>query len=70
MSSTKWCLKCKKGLGGVSTSLDVFGIGTSSGLYCKNSKCERYGLVTVLFLEEEKSAPKNVKSNNPVEESK
>lgn len=68
MSTTKWCLKCKKELGGDDISLSMFGLGTGTGWYCKNSKCERYGLVTILYLEEEKQAPEKVKSNDPAAE--
>ncbi len=68
MSSTKWCMKCKKELGGNATDLGFLGIGSGTGLYCKNSKCQRYGLTTVLFLEEQKEAPENVKSNDPTED--
>lgn len=67
MVEPKWCLKCKKELNGGSPDLSIFGMGSGSGIYCKNSKCERYGLLTVLYLQEEKKAPKNAVSNNDLE---
>lgn len=68
MSAVKWCITCKKELGGSSSDLGFMGLGSSTGLYCKNTKCDRYGLMTVIFLEEQKEAPENVKSNDPVGE--
>lgn len=65
MSTTKWCIECKKELGGSTT--DFLGF-TPGGTYCKNSKCKRYGLSTVIYLEEQKKAPENVKSNDVTEE--
>lgn len=70
MPTTKWCLKCKIELAGTDNSLSFLGVGSPSGYYCKNAKCMRYGLTTVIFLEEQKKAPEDLKSNNPVEEDK
>lgn len=63
--SKKWCIECKKELSGQDNSLSMFGITTSSGLYCNTTGCSRYGLITVIFLEEQTQAPENAKPNQP-----
>lgn len=63
MSNTRWCIKCKNELAG--NSYDFLGLISPAGMYCKNSKCERYGLTTLIYLEEQAKAPENVKSNDP-----
>lgn len=68
MADLKWCIECKKELGGEDVSLSFLGLGSSGGVYCKNSKCKRYGLVTVIFLKPDTPAPENSVTNNEVEE--
>lgn len=67
MSEKKWCLECKKELGGEDVSLSFLGLGASGGVYCKNSKCKRYGLVTVIYLKPDTEAPENATTNNDIE---
>jgi len=64
MEKPKWCLRCKKELGGNDSSLSFLGLSSTTGNYCKNSECDRYGLVTLIFLEEQKIAPKDAKTND------
>ncbi len=68
MSDTRWCIECKKPLNSGS-NMSFLDLG-SSPTFCKNTDCVRYGLVTAIYLEEEKKAPDNVKSNNPLEKEK
>lgn len=62
-----WCMGCKKELeGGESVNLGLFGLPSSGSIYCKNEKCKRYGLVTVIYLKEQTEAPEDAVSSDPV----
>lgn len=68
---TKWCIACKAELqGSEATGLDFMGLGGGNGLFCATTDCARYGLITVIFLKEQKKAPEDATSNNPVESKK
>lgn len=74
--SKKWCIKCKKELGGEVDGMGIFGsfmpnsFMPNSSIFCKNSDCPREGLVTVMYLEELTEAPKTAKPNTPEKERK
>lgn len=68
MATTKWCINCRNELDGDDLgSLAFFG-GSGSGIYCRNNKCPRYGLVTVIFLKSQEKAPEDAKPNDPLNE--
>ncbi len=62
----KWCIKCEKELEGEESMNTIFGvIGGGGGIYCGNESCERYGLLTLLYLKPRSTAPKDAKPNMP-----
>lgn len=70
MAEQKWCLECKKELGGEDSNLSWLGMTSGAGIYCKNSKCQRYGLVTAIYLKPDSEAPEDAVTNNDIEETK